>query len=362
MRAIDRRAGVRLLIGAMVAFCGCGRDTVEPEGGRYAPGDAAILSVGHPGKDEDPSVLRARDGSMYVAWFSDRTASGDIYIARVERGTAWSAPVRVTTDPGGDFNPHLIQDAAGTFHLAWFRWTAPFRGHIWYNHSADGVTWNPAQEVQVTAGADVDDWVPTLVKGADGSLLIIFVSAKRSTAGQVSDLYFSRRADGQQAWSAPAPIPGLNSPTEHDHLPRAVRAGTEIALAWVRHDTSQALPWLNSKSDVFYATSSDGLVWSAPRQVTHEAGRIVNLFPGLYVQENGVLILHWLSTRAGDPRLFELEAARIDDYPAGLSQVGQVGEGYSHRIESTGSPRVYLGAWVRGPDGAQEIVYRFFTK
>lgn len=351
----------KALAAAGLLLLACEESPTQPEDRRFPPTAPAILSTGSPGKDEDPSLLKARDGSLYVAWFSDRTASGDIYVTRSERGAEWSTAVRVTTSTGGDFAPTLIQDSQGLFHLAWFRWTALFTGHIWYNRSSDGITWSPANEVQVTTGVNFDDWVPTMVEAPDGSLIIYFASAKRTAGGTVTDLYVTRKAAGQNTWSPAVPA-NINSTTEHDHLPFTTRVGAQVVLTWVRHDTSQPLPWLNTKSDVYYATSNDGLAFSPPVRATTEAGRVVNLFPGIYSTESDGARLNWLSTRQGGPELFEQATTRLGQYPNGVDRIGDVGAGYSHRIVWTGSPGVYLAVWVSGPDGAQEISYRFFER
>jgi hypothetical protein len=346
---------------ALVAI-GCnGEPTDSDSDQRFRPTPAAILTVQSAGKDEDPSVVRAKDGSLHVAWFSDRTASGDIYITHAERGTEWAAPIRVTNDAGGDFNPNLIQDEGGVFHLTWFRWTAPFEGHIFYNHSADGVTWDPVNEVRVTTAAGVDDWVPTLVEAPGGRMLIIFASARRPESHGVTDLYVATREPGQDQWSEPRPFAG-NSESEHDHLPLTARMGTRIGLVWVRHDTSEPLPWLNRKSDVYFAASPDGLTWDTPVQVTREQGSVVNLFPAFYQDAEERWMVNWLSTRSGDPLLYEVPVTSAGEYPAGVSRIADVGPGYSHRIVRTGSADVYLAVWVSGPEGSQDIAYRFFER
>jgi hypothetical protein len=320
-----------------------------------------LLSTGSPTKDEDPSLLRAHDGSLYLAWFSDRGNNPDIYLARRGGAQDWSPPVRVTTDPGGDFNPSLFQDGQGAFHLAWFRWTAPYRGHIFYNSSPDGLAWDPGTEVQVTDVPDVDDWVPTLTQAADGTLLIYFVSALRG-ASPTSDIYVAARHPGASGWDPAVPAAGLNSPTEHDHLPFAARTGKTITLVWVRHDTSEPLPWRNRKSDLFSSTSADGLDWAPPSRITTEPGDVVNLFPALFRDWDGQWSLLWLSTRLGAPRTFELPLARLGDYPQAVVENAQLPPGYSHRIAPTSRRGLYLGVWVQGPEGAQDIYYRFFPK
>jgi hypothetical protein len=349
----------RIACVVLVALGAC--DGASEPDGAIQPTDPTLLSRGSPTKDEDPSVLRAADGTLFVAWFSDRGGNPDIYLTSTRDGADWEDPVRVTTHPGGDFNPHLLQDEAGVFHLTWFRWTAPFNGNIWYNSSPDGISWDPANEVQVTRAFDVDDWVPTIARASDGTLLVYFVSATRS-AGGTSDIYVSVRRSSAADWEALAALPGINSATEHDHLPFAARIGGAIRLVWVRYDTTEALPWLNPESDLFTAASTDGLAWSAPSRLTDEPGAVVNLFPKLYADEDGTWSYLWLSTREGGARPFEREVATTAPYPQGVRERGELPDGYSHRIVATAKPGVYLGVWVQGPEGSRDIYYRFFER
>jgi len=356
----SRRTATALALAACIA---CGKDgTGNDDDARFAPATAAILSTGNPGKDEDPSVLRARDGSLFIAWFAERDGNSDIYVSRTAQRENWSAPARVTTDPGGDFYPTLLQDDAGTFHLTWFRWVAFFRGHIWHNSSTDGITWNPASESRVTTVNAVDDWVPTPVFAANGDLLVYFVSDLRDPVNRTNEIYVARKRAGTAAWDPAVPVTAINSPTEHDHLPFAARIADRIHLVWVRHDTSNATPWLNPASALFHASSGDGLAWSAPAPITHDVGRVVNLFPGFYARHDGNWSLIWLSTRLGNPRVFELPVANLDRFPLGLSENDALPPGYSLRIVATPTPGVYLAAWTQGPDGAQDVHYRFFRR
>src|SRR5262245_5951744 len=84
----------------------CKADSVtQVSSGQFSVTEPLLLTTNSPTKDEDPSVLRAHDGTMFIAWFSDRGGNPDIYIANISRGTTWSAPTRVTTSQFGDFNP-----------------------------------------------------------------------------------------------------------------------------------------------------------------------------------------------------------------------------------------------------------------
>jgi len=297
---------------------------------------------------------------MFVAWFSDRGGNSDIYVTSTANGTDWSAPVRVTTHAAGDFNPHLIQDEQGTFHLVWFRWEALFRGTIRYNSSRDGRAWDPATEVAVTTEAGVDDWVPTLARLADGTLRVYFVSTLRDPSNRTSEVYVASRAPGAASFSPVVKAAGINSATEHDHLPFASRTGSDVSLVWVRHDTTEPLPWLNHKSDVLASTSPDGLAWQAPTRVTSDAGNVVNLFPSMFVTLDDRWLTLWLSTRTGSPRVFEVPLGSVG--AAAGTQVASLPEGYSHKVAATPTAGVYLAAWVQGPEGSQDVYYRFFQR
>lgn len=352
---------------ALVVACGAacgpetGPDTLPSPAAQLVVSEPAVLSTGSPTKDEDPSVLHARDGRLYVAWFSDRGGNPDIYLTRTSDGREWLPPVRVSSDPGGDFNPSLIQDEAGTFHLVWFRWTALFRGHIVHSSSPDGVTWNASAEELVTTEDGVDDWVPALAQAASGSLVVCFVSAARDPASGTSQLYVAIRRPGG-AWERPFAPAGLNSAGEHDHLPFLARTGSSLTLVFVRHDTSQALPWLNHKSDLFQATSGDGTSWSAPTRITSDAGDVVNLFPDVFADHDGRWFLTWVTTRfAPTGGVVELPLADAGRYPTGLVPNPQL-QGYSPKVTATSTPGIFLGAWVQGPEGSQDVYYRFFRR
>jgi hypothetical protein len=130
----------------------------------FVPTEKQLLSDQNPDHlDEDPSAILAADGSLLVAYFSQRAGNPDLYLKRTTDGVSWTE-TRVTTDPGADYYSSLYQDDSGVVHLTWFRWTAFQVGSIWHNASPNGIDWDPANETQ-TLAPDVDDWVPTIQDG-----------------------------------------------------------------------------------------------------------------------------------------------------------------------------------------------------
>ena len=329
----------------------------------WAAGSPTLLSVTSPTKDEDPNVLLAKDGTLFVTWFSDRGNNPDVYITSTRNGRDWSPAVRVTTHSGGDFYPNLVQDDAGRFHLTWFRWTAPFVGHIMYNTSTDGLTWNTNAELQATKAFNVDDWVPTITVRPDGAVLIYFVSKLRNASAQQNDLYLAMKRPGQADFDAVVGASGLNVPTAHDHLPFIARTGSSYTLVWVRYDLSQETPWLNPKSDLWYATSADGVSWSSPSRFSSDVGNVVHLYPALFPLQDSSWRMIWLSTRTGSVQPFETPIANLGQYPTGVMPASALeANAYSHRIAPTPVPGRYIGVWVQGPEGSQEIYFRIFDR
>ncbi len=357
------KARTFLLLLGLGVVAGCDDDDLPGfgPGPRFFPTTASLLSTGNPFKDEDPSVIRARDGSMLAAFFSDRAdGAGDIFVMRDKEAEKWSDPERVTVDPGGDFYPTIFQDASGLYHLTWHRWYAFFRGHIMHSTSPNALEWSVADEESITTDADVDDWLPTPAI-LDTTLFVYFVSDLRDGGNPTSDIYVVSKSASDTEWSAPVAVATLNSATEHDQLPFVARTGNTLTMVWVRHDTSQPLPWLNPKSHIFISSSNDGLAWSPPFQITNDVANVVHLFPSIYSTGSDQRIL-WLSTRSGPARPYELPLSGVGQYPAQAVEVTILPDGYSHRVALTSTPGVYLGVWVQGPEGAQDVFYRFFER
>jgi hypothetical protein len=352
------------LIVSGVSVAGCPADSGGPAPDRgLAPTEPAILSTASPAADEDPSVLRDADGWLRVAWFSERSGNADVYITRWD-GERWADPARVTSHADADFAPNLYQDAAGAFHVTWFRrqTEAPYYAYVFHNRSADGVTWDPAGETRIgpTAdGVDTEDWVPTITGTSDGALHIYFVSRLRGAPNFAHDIFASRSTDGGLTWSEPSALDTLNDPVQHDHLPFAARTGGGVTMVWVRHDTSADLPWENPTADVMVAQSSDGVAWDSGFDVTHDDALAVHdLFPGLFIDDDGEPYIVWLTSRSGSPEVVALRVAEAGGYPTGTVELPL--EGYSPRVVATGIAGLFLGVWVAGPTGAQDVWYRFF--
>jgi hypothetical protein len=358
--------GVALLV---ISGLGCGGHAAEiildaapgdSAGPHYQPGAAFAVSLGAAGNDEDPAVLQARDGSLYVAWFS-HAAGDDILISRTTDGIEWTTPIHVSTGTATDFGPSLYQDDAGYIHAAWFRWsTTTPPGRVVYNRSAaadDGLVWTPTTEVEVTHGNATDDWVPSITADASGRLLIAFARNTCPPPATCYGIYMSTSTDGHTWSDATVAIP--SEPRVGQQLPSIARIDGEVALSWTAYDSSAVAPWANAQTGAHVRTARfDGSNWIERRDVTTRDPAAVSLFSTSYVDHAGVGWIAWLVGAASGTRVVEIPASGIGTATPHALPL----DGYSPKLTTTPTPGVFLGAWVGGPDTEREIYVRLFVK
>src|SRR6185503_20618861 len=83
-----------------------------------------------------------------------------------------------------------------------------------FNSSIDGITWEPANEKQVTSGL-VDDFLPYLTT-VNGNLFIYFDNLTGRSTSSTRDLFLSTSSDGGSTWGNPVELTSINSATEMD--------------------------------------------------------------------------------------------------------------------------------------------------
>jgi hypothetical protein len=122
-----------IVLALLAASTACTDDSATPSGPAPLNGPVAPVVTGNPnGDDDDPVVAVDPQGSIHVAFLSDRDGTKDIYVTHstsldaTTGAITWSAPIQVTHNdaavlppPGkGDNYPSLVIDAGGIHHLA----------------------------------------------------------------------------------------------------------------------------------------------------------------------------------------------------------------------------------------------------
>jgi len=254
------------------------------------------MSLGNPaGADDDPSLIRALDGTFYLVFLSDRSGNADLWITSSTDGVAWSMPVQITTSPDGDLYPTLLQAADASFHLVWHRFEAQTTGqsHIYHRTTMTPLNWGTS-ETPVTTGV-VDDWDCKLIQVGASELRVYFSSAARSSNPTNNrDIYFVRSTDLGQNWGAPS-ICDVSDVAQFDRYPAVVESAPgKFRMIFQRQDTDFLL---DSTSDLFVADSDDGLTWTSPVQITSDGSDAQpDLFSNFYrAPFLGAWVMSWTS-------------------------------------------------------------------
>jgi hypothetical protein len=316
------------------------------------PGCAPILPDGaplttHPGKDEDPSLIRSLDGRYVLAWFSDRSGNADIWLNMSPDGRTWGEPVQVTRDPALDFYASIAQTSDGKFHIAWFRQELETHvRNIWYSRSKDGRTWSEPMALTTKRS---EDWVPSLLADREDVLHVVWASGRSGN----KEILSIRSEDGGGRWSAPHPI------TRHpqvDDFPNLFQADDgRYLLAWTRYKKREGdVGFGNETAEILVATSLDGLQWKEPIPVTRDGPEqlFVDVFPTLYqAAAGGACHVAWTSNRT-DPfgDVLDWSLAERSSGQRSFSQFTQASvPDYSVRLLPMDAPGQFLMVWVSDP-------------
>jgi len=362
-----KRASAILAGTLWLAVSACG--PVEPSGEETAgPGEATVISVepapGHvvvhpaPKEDEDPSLLRGRDGAFWMVWFSKRSGNPDIWMTRSIDGTEWETPWPVVSKAGADFCPSVSQSPDGRFHVAWF-WQVGAGGkkNIFYTRGdTNGRNWS---EPLAITDAPTADWVPSILADAGGTIWIAWCS--ESTGNK--DIFLARSDNGGKTWPPPRQV---TSHPDQDDFPALAQDGSgEYLLVWTRHHDPDRKSWLpNATSEVMWSRSPDGAAWSDPVAITRD--KWPDLFPTIVVdpaRESPFVV--WTSNRYSKDK-GDLVAAPLTDtepYPAQLSRLTPPGtHGYFGRLAPTDTDGHYLTVWVSRTAEGDLDIFRLFVE
>jgi hypothetical protein len=309
-------------------------------------------------KDEDPGLLRARDGSYFLAWLSDRDGNDEIYVMRSLDARTWSAPVRITYNSDADWYPHLAQTADGRFHLVWFRTQVnpPYYRHVYASSSNDGLSWDAGSERLVTDAGLSDDWAPMVVATSDGRLLAYFSSQLKGTTGN-SELFVSQSFDLGETWAPPQHL-NASDPARVDVFPYVVeRHPGDFLMVWETYDVDGGTNYFDPSSDLAYATSADGITWSAATALTHDDAGYVDAIPSVYDRR----YVLWTSTGPIGPPTPKILDLNLEDGGLVDSTAAHGMNGYSAQAVASDEGGLYLGVWV-SDIGSKRLFWQLFAR
>jgi hypothetical protein len=133
--------------------------------------------------DEDPSIMQAMDGTIWVVWSKKSKAKNDDIYYKTFDGASWSDDTQLTTDSNIDSNPAITQSMNGRIWVTWNSNRKAANMNIFYK-IFNGVSWTT--EYQLTSAME-DDKTSCITQTTNGSIWVVWAS-KRVLAQY--DLYY----------------------------------------------------------------------------------------------------------------------------------------------------------------------------
>ncbi len=225
-----------------------------------------------------PSVLYAggigNGGGVYVSvdgganWTVSLGTSREIFISRsTDNGTTFSVPANLSQTGGYSDTPRVATDSANRVHVVW-RDDTPGNAEIAYSRSTDGTTFPLYTNLSNTAGLSMQP-----------SLAIV-----GATVGVVW------QEDGAEVWFTRSTDSGATFPTPAKNISNTAGASDSPKIAIDGSGTFFHVVWRDEtygNSEILYARSSDGMTFSAPKNLSDSPG--FSALPDLAVVGSGAL-------------------------------------------------------------------------
>jgi hypothetical protein len=201
------------------------------------------------GNDIRPSVISTLDGGLLVAWASGMGCAGSTCVTNIflrkYNGTAW-LPVQQATFSGRDYEPSLAQSTNGTVWLAWASDRAALNGKsdVFYKTVNPSMVLGP--DIQLTSSPHNDDF-PSIVavKNSNSKAVAVVWSSDRNSTFDALlnatvpeyDIFLKYSLNGGISWSADTQLnhdPILTPSRPVDDLePSATLLGSgRIGIVW----------------------------------------------------------------------------------------------------------------------------------
>jgi hypothetical protein len=241
-------------------------------------------------RDDHPSIMQAADGSVWVVW-TRVTNQYDLYYKNSsDGGVNWSEEKQLTNDTGNDLNPSITQAADGTIWVAWQSdriWVEdPWepgsyipQDDIFYKNSSDGgATWFNDTQLTTDPG---DDTSPSITQTSDEMIWVVWASNRYD----LGNLFYVTSSDGGANWTDDEQLTYEGD----DGVPSITQ--TSDGRIWVVFYSERG-----GNYDIFYkVTSNGGVTWSIDIRLTTDPN--VDAVPSITQTADGKIRIVWMSNR-----------------------------------------------------------------
>lgn len=237
-----------------------------------------ILVDTHRGIDILPSGLQAANGTLWLAWQSNRnglsTGRTDI-IYKTQTNGAWSPDHNLTTT-GWNSAPSLVQLANGTILVFWAYKSGT--SYIVVSSLTNGVSWSTP--VQVTS-TTLNDTQPSAAVSRDGTIWLVWtrVNSTCTSCPAIKQLFY-------KTWKSSTWSPEVKLTTDANQ-----NYGSSVL---VTKDGIIRVTWSKGAAGSIYqlfGKTLNGTIWSPDTQIVSSSS--TDERPSVIQDRNGTLWLFW---------------------------------------------------------------------
>ena len=206
-----------------------------------------VQLTNYAGTDAGPSITQNVDGKIWVVWHRNVNGNVDIFCKTSStNGLYWSDETRLTTHSSEDLSPSITWTWNGTVWLVWSSYRTGNFDIFYKNYTADGVPLSDA--TPLTTDLDWDE-TPSIMQAVDGTMWVVW-SSERS--GGQYDIYCKTSSNHGSSWSLATKLTAYNDDDEDPSIINIINR--KILVVWERYrkDVGVPLNW-----DIFYKTSDE---------------------------------------------------------------------------------------------------------
>ncbi len=237
-----------------------------------------ILIDTHSGFDMLSTALQASNGTLWLAWQSNRyaqtTGRFDVLYKTYTNGV-WSSDHNLTSS-GQNASPSLVQLMNGTIAAFWV--TRPV--HSYYVFYAQYRSSGWTSPVQITS-TSLNDTSPSAAVGRDGTVWLVWtrVNSTNHSVPAIKQLYYKSWKNG--AWSADTQL----TTDSNQNYGSGVMMGKDgiLRVTWSKGAAGSSYQ--------LYSKTYNGNLWSAETQIVSSAS--TDEHPSMIQDRNGTLWLYW---------------------------------------------------------------------
>lgn len=219
----------------------------------------STLSATPQSQNVNPSTSTYKNGTLYVAFASNRTGNFNIFVKKYNTGMGWGPDYQVTVNTLDQIGNSIVAANDGSLWVFYDRQINPTTASLYYRVLHNGQTPAEVQFTNTTTG--VQDQQPSAYQMLDGSIVMVWTHTDSSGN---SNLYYRKYSSG--VWGSVVSITTSNL----DSSPKIMQDQNTTLWVAFTHEIPQG--GSNFQNAVYYMYSINlGASWAPSSNLTGDA-------------------------------------------------------------------------------------------